>query len=315
MTNIVAFDTKNFEQRVAAVRSFNRFYTKKIGVLHEGLLRTRFSLAEARVIYELAHHEQVTASELAAELNLDPAYLSRLLRQFGKLHLLRRTPSTTDGRKTLLTLSDQGEDAFARLNSESQVEIASMLESLSSAEQQRLLEAMQAIELLLGAAPEHGVPYVLRPPQPGDMGWVVQRHGVLYAQEYGWDEHFEALVAEIVANFVKQHDPKRERAWIAERNGENVGSVFLVKKSATIGQLRLLLVEPKARGLGIGTRLVEECIRHARRVGYKKLTLWTNDVLHAARGIYVKAGFRMLKHERHHSFGHDLVGQHWELRL
>ena len=303
------------DQRIAAIRLFNRFYTRKIGILHEGFLRTPFSLAEARVIYELAHHEEVTASELAGDLGLDPAYLSRMLRDFAKRRLVARRRSPTDGRKTFLTLSDKGQEAFAKLNAESHVEIASMLERLSRADQKRLIESMEAIERLLEAPEEHGAAYLLRPHQPGDMGWVVQRHGILYAQEYGWDERFEALVARIVADFIDRFDAKRDRCWIAEKDGENVGSVFLVRKTNTVAKLRLLLVEPKARGLGIGTRLVQECIRHARRLGYRKLVLWTNDVLAAARHIYETTGFKLLREEKHHSFGHDLVGQTWQLRL
>lgn len=306
---------ENFERRVAAVRRFNRFYTKEIGLLNEGYLRTRFSVTEARVIYELAHHEQVTASELAADLGLDQAYLSRMLRDFSSQRLIARRRSATDGRKTLLTLTDKGQQAFARLNAESHVEIASMLERLSPPQQSRLVASMHAIETLLDAPQEHGGPYLIRPHQAGDMGWVVQRHGALYAQEYGWDEHFEALVAQIVADFIKNFDPKHERCWIAEKDGENVGSVFLVRKNKSVAKLRLLLVEPKARGMGIGKRLVEECVRFARQAGYKRLMLWTNDVLIAARRIYEQCGFKLVDEERHHSFGHDLVGQTWELKL
>lgn len=302
------------EQRVAAVRRFNLLYTKKIGVLHEGFLRTQFSLAEARVLYELAQHDEVTASELAADLGLDQAYLSRMLRTFDKRRLIERRSSSSDARKTLLRLSTKGKEAFAKLNAESRVEIASMLEALSESAQKRIVDSMHAIETLL-APPETHSPYVLREHQPGDMGWVVQRHGELYAQEYGWDEEFEGLVAEIVAAFIKNFDPKRERCWIAEKDGERVGCVFLVKKTNATAKLRLLLVEPSTRGSGIGGRLVEECIRHARRVGYTKLTLWTNDVLHAARRIYERAGFDLVKEEKHRSFGKDLVGQNWELRL
>lgn len=301
--------------RVEAVRRFNRFYTKQIGLLHEHLLRSPFSLAEARVIYELAHHEHTTATELSRELGLDPGYLSRILRRFQKRGLITKKPSPTDGRQTLLALPERGQEAFAKLNADSRNEIGTLLGHLSDEEQRRLVTAMDTIEGLLGAQSEHTVPYLLRPHQPGDMGWVVQRHGVLYAQEYGWDERFEALVADIVAKFLRQFDPKKERCWIAERDGENVGSVFCVKESKTVARLRLLLVEPKARGLGIGTRLVNECIRFARQAGYRKLTLWTNDVLHAARRIYEQTGFRLVHEEPHHSFGHDLVGQTWELEL
>jgi DNA-binding MarR family transcriptional regulator/GNAT superfamily N-acetyltransferase len=303
------------ESDVASVRQFNRFYTQKIGVLHEGFLRTPFSLTEGRVLYELAHRDDTTASAIASDLGLDAGYLSRILSAFSRQGLIGKSASEHDGRKSILRLTAKGQKAFARLNSESRHEIAEMLSSRAAGDQARLLEAMRTIETILGAPPEHGAAFVLRPPEPGDMGWVVQRHGVLYAREYRWDEQFEALVARIVADFVQNFEPKHERCWIAEREGENVGSVFVVRKSRSVAKLRLLLVEPSARGLGIGNRLVEECIRFARSAGYKKLTLWTNDVLHAARRIYVRSGFQLVKEERHHSFGHDLVGQFWELVL
>jgi DNA-binding MarR family transcriptional regulator/GNAT superfamily N-acetyltransferase len=306
-----------FDQRVEAVRRFSRFYTRHIGVLQEGLLKSPFPLTEARVIYELAHHERVPATALAQELGLDAGYLSRILRGFQTRGLIDKEPSETDGRQNLLSLTDEGQEAFAKLNAGSRREVGAMLSDLSDAEQRRLVEAMHTIEGLLGARPEHKVPYLLRPHQPGDLGWVVYRHGVLYAQEYGWDERFEGLVADIVAEFIHEFDPKRERCWIAEKDGENVGSVFLVKhpEREGVAKLRLLLVEPKARGLGIGRRLTDECVRFARRVGYRTLTLWTNDVLHAARHIYEKAGFAIVATEQHHSFGHDLVGETWELEL
>ncbi len=302
-------------QRAAAVRQFNRFYTRQIGVLTQAYLHSPFSLAEARVLYELAHREQATATELGSELGLDAGYLSRILRNFGQRGLVRRQRSEADGRQSVLRLTDKGQSAFATLNSRSQVEIEAMLNRHAAEEQNRLVEAMRTIEGLLGAQPEQKVSYILRPHQPGDMGWVVHRHGVLYAEEYGWNEQFEALVAEIVAKFIQRYDPRRERCWIAEKDGEIVGSVFLVKKSDTVAKLRLLLVEPKARGLGIGARLVDECIRFARQAGYKKMILWTNSVLAAARHIYEKAGFSLVESEPHHSFGHDLVGETWELKL
>ncbi|HET6962117.1 MAG TPA: helix-turn-helix domain-containing GNAT family N-acetyltransferase [Terriglobia bacterium] len=305
----------DISQRVAAVRRFNRFYTKQIGLLHEKLLRSPFSLTEARVIYELAHREKTTATELGNELGLDAGYLSRTLSSFKKRRLISKMPSAADGRQSLLSLTEKGQEAFAKINAASHNEIEAMLGQLPEEEQNRLTEAMRTIEGLLGARLEQKVSYILRPPQPGDMGWVVHRHGVLYAQEYGWDEQFEALVASIVAEFIQRYDPKWERCWIAEKDGENVGSVFLVKKSDTVAKLRLLLVEPKARGLGIGARLVNECVRFARQVGYQKITLWTNNVLHAARHIYEKTGFRLVHEEPHHSFGHDLIGETWELEL
>lgn len=303
------------EERVEAVRRFNRFYTKQIGVLQESLLSSPFSLTEARVMYELAHQAQTTATQLGQELGLDAGYLSRILRDFAGRGLISKQPSETDGRQNALALTPQGEAAFALLNSRSREDIGAMLATLPVSEQHRLTEAMTTIERILNPPTERPAAYLIRPHQPGDMGWVVYRHGVLYSQEYGWDEQFEALVATIVAEFIQQFDPKFEACWMAEMDGEIVGSVFLVKKSETIAKLRLLLVEPKARGLGIGSRLVEECIRFARRMGYQKMTLWTNSILTSARHIYEKAGFTLVAEEAHHSFGHDLVGETWELTL
>ena len=302
-------------QHAEAVRRFNRFYTKRIGVLKEKLLRSPFSLTEARVVYELAHHEKTTATELRQELGVDPGYLSRILRGFKKHGLIVQQPSPRDGRGRMLQLTKKGQAAFAAINGASHREIETLLNALSRRDQNRLVEAMHTIEELLGSRPEHKVPYILRSYQPGDLGWVVHRHGALYAEEYLWDEQFEGLVADIVAKFIRDHDPKRERCWIAERDKEIVGSVFLVKESPMVAKLRLLLVEPTARGLGIGTRLVDECLRFARQAGYRKVKLWTNDVLHAARLIYKKAGFRLVLQESHHSFGHDLTGETWERRL
>ena len=304
-----------FDARVAAVRRFNRFYTKQIGLLHEGYLESPFSLSEVRVLYELAHREKPTAAELGRELGLDAGYLSRILRGFERRHLVERTASKADGRQSHLALTKRGRAAFAPLQARSHSDIGAMLGKLSGADQKRVLEAMHTIEGRLGARPEGTTAYVLRPHQPGDMGWVVHRHGALYAQEYGWDEQFEALVASIVAKFIQHYDPKRERAWIAEKDGEIVGSVFLVRQAATVAKLRLLLVEPRTRGLGIGARLVGECVHFARQAGYRKITLWTNSVLRAARRIYESAGFRLVHRERHRSFGHDLVGETWELPL
>ena len=302
-------------QRVEAIRRFNRFYTRQIGVLTEGLLDSMFSLTEARVIYELAHHEQTTASALGDELGLDAGYLSRILQGFKKRGLIDTQPDESDRRQRMLRLTQAGQDAFAVLNARSYRQIEAMLNPLASDDQQRLVTAMRGIQDLLSAQPEQKVPYILRPHQPGDIGWIVHRHGMLYAAEYGWDERFEALVASVVAQFIQNYDPKRERCWIAEMHGEIVGSVLLVKQSDSVAKLRLLLVEPKARGLGIGTRLVGECIRLARQLGYTTLTLWTNSVLLAARHIYVQAGFQLVSQAPHHSFGHDLVGETWELAL
>ncbi|HLJ75583.1 MAG TPA: helix-turn-helix domain-containing GNAT family N-acetyltransferase [Thermoanaerobaculia bacterium] len=305
----------SLESSVAAVREFNRFYTTKIGVLDEGFLHTPFSLAQGRVLYELAHQENPSATDIAAALGLDSGYLSRILSSFARQRLIAKTTSSADRRKSILHLTDKGQQAFATLNSESRRQIGAMLSALSEGDQARLVESMRTIETLLDAKPQSGSSIVLRPPEPGDMGWVVQRQGILYAQEYGWDERFEALCARIVADFVDHLDPKRERCWIAERDGENVGSVFVVKKSKTVAKLRLLFVEASARGLGIGNRLVEECVRFARNAGYRKMMLWTNDVLHAARRIYIRNGFKLIREEKHHSFGRDLVGQYWELKL
>jgi DNA-binding MarR family transcriptional regulator/GNAT superfamily N-acetyltransferase len=305
----------NFDQRVAAVRRFNRFYTQKIGVVREAYLNTPMSLAEARVLYELGNRERPSASELARDLGLDPGYLSRILARFAKDRIVSSERSKNDKRVSHILLTEKGQRAFATVNARSRHEIGEWLGTLSAPEQERLVGAMHAIEGLLEARPEAKTPYLIRPHQPGDIGWVVSRHGALYAQEYGWDETFEALVAEIAAKFVRRFDPKRERCWIAEKDGENVGSVFLVRKSATVAQLRLLIVDPKARGLGIGHRLVEECIAFARRLGYRKIMLWTNDILHAARRIYETKGFTLVEEEKHRSFGKDLVGQIWELKL
>jgi DNA-binding MarR family transcriptional regulator/GNAT superfamily N-acetyltransferase len=302
-------------QHVEAVRRFSRFYTKQIGLLQEKIYRSPFSLAEARVIYELAHHEKTTATELSGELGLDQGYLSRILRNFKKRGLIDRGRSETDGRQKFLSLSEDGKAAFAGINNRSRRDIEAALNRLSPADRTRLVQAMQTVEELLGARPEHRVPYILRTHQPGDMGWVVHRHGVLYAEEYAWDEQFEALVAEIVTGFIRNYDARKERCWIAEKDGDNVGSVFLVKQSDQTAKLRLLLVEPKARGLGIGSRLVNECINYARQTGYSRITLWTNSILTAARRIYQRAGFRLVDEQPHKSFGHDLIAETWDLKL
>jgi len=302
-------------KRVTAVRRFNRSYTQKIGVLGDRLLDSPFSLTEARILYELAHRERPTASELCRELDLDPGYLSRILAGFRRRGLVVRVASETDRRQIHLSLSNAGRAAFAPLDRRSRDEIAALLASLPEPGQRRLVAAMAEIERLLAPASAPREPYLLRPPVPGDIGWVISRHGALYAQEYRFDWRFEALVAEIAAKFVGEFERRRECCWIAERDGEPVGSVFLVKESEQIAKLRLLLVEPAARGLGIGARLVTEAIRFSRRSGYRKITLWTQSLLVAARHIYETAGFRLAASEPHHSFGHDLVGEHWELAL
>lgn len=301
---------------IAAVRHFNRFYTQRIGVLPEGHLESDFSLTEVRVLYELANREAPTAAGLSRDLGLDPGYLSRVLRAFGTRGFVTRERSESDGRQSILRLTRRGRDAFAKLNARSSQEVGALLSGLSPHQQRRLLDAMGTIEEVLGGRPEaEKAPYLLRQHRPGDMGWVIHRHGVLYAQEYGWDERFEALVASIAAKFIQEYEPARERCWIAERDGENVGSVFLVKDTKTVAKLRLLLVEPSARGLGIGKRLVDECVRFAREAGYRKVRLWTNDILHAARHLYEQAGFVLVHSEPHHSFGEGLRGETWELKL
>jgi DNA-binding MarR family transcriptional regulator/GNAT superfamily N-acetyltransferase len=302
---------------IQAVRRFSRFYTRRIGVLHEGLLGSPLSLTEGRVLYELAQVAESSASRLGSDLGLDAGYLSRILRGFADRGLIERRPSESDGRQSLISLTEAGREAFAALDARSHAEVGALLQKLSATEQRRLIAALGTAEALLGgtAQPEPRVPYLLRPHRPGDMGWVVHRQAVLYADEYGWDERFEALVADIAAKFIQNFDPQRERCWIAEREDAVVGSVLLVNVSGEVAKLRLLYVEPDARGLGIGRRLVDECIRFARQVGYRRITLWTNDILVAARRIYVQAGFRLVAEEPHHSFGHDLVGQNWDLDL
>jgi DNA-binding MarR family transcriptional regulator len=302
-------------ERVDAIRRFNRFYTRKIGVLQEGFLGSAFSLTQGRVLYEIAHREKPTATAVAVELGLDAGYLSRILRGFKRNRLIRAERSPADGRETLLSLTERGRKAIATLDRRSNEDVTARLRDVSEPHQQRLVAAMYEIESVLAPNAAESEPYVLRPHQPGDMGWVVSRQGLLYAQEYGWDEQYEALAAKIVAHFIEKFDARRERCWIAERNGETVGAVFLVRHSKTVAKLRLLHVEASARGLGIGKRLVQECVRFAQRVGYKKITLWTQSILLAARHIYKQTGFRCVGKKPHHSFGHDLVAETWELKL
>jgi DNA-binding MarR family transcriptional regulator/N-acetylglutamate synthase-like GNAT family acetyltransferase len=303
------------EAKIDVIRRFNRFFTRRIGVLREGLLHTPYSLTEARILFEIANRDDLSGSDLSRELGLDPGYLSRILSGLERRNLIEKTPSKADARRRLLALTPEGEDAFFLLDARSRQEVAQMLGELSEEEQQRLLQAMRTIEGLLDKGLKYSEPFLLRTHEPGDVGWVVHRHGVLYAQEYGWDERFEALVARIVADFIDGFDSSKERCWVAEMGGERVGCVLLVRASEEAAKLRLLLVEPKARGLGLGTRLVEECIRFARSRSYKVLTLWTNSVLGAARHIYEEHGFILVEQEEHHSFGKDLVGQTWELAL
>jgi DNA-binding MarR family transcriptional regulator/GNAT superfamily N-acetyltransferase len=301
--------------RLESVRRFNRLYTKKLGLLAKGFLQSPFSLAEARVLFELATTQAPTATVVGEELGLDTGYLSRILGNFERRGLVSRTPSTTDRRQVILSLTKAGKRAFAELDIRSRGQIGTMLGELGPVEQDRLVEAMHTIEMLLVECHNPVAPYLLRSFRPGDAGWVVYRHGVLYAKEYGWDEHFEALVASIVAEFIEHYDSRFERCWIAERGGQNVGCVFLVRHTKRVAKLRLLLVEPTARGLGIGTRLVDECTGFARQVGYRKVILWTNNVLRDARKLYTKAGYKLIREEPHRSFGKDLVGETWELLL
>jgi DNA-binding MarR family transcriptional regulator/N-acetylglutamate synthase-like GNAT family acetyltransferase len=301
------------ENQVAAVRAFNRFYTRKLGVLDQHLLKSPFSLSEARVLYELAHREEISAKEIGTELGLDPGYLSRILQKFDEDGLLTRTPLASDRRQYQLGLTAKGRQTFARINRASHEEVASMLTRLPPHDRARLTAAMGTIERLLGEALASSA--VLRDPRPGDMGWVVQSQSALYASEYGFDSSYEALVAEIVAKFLTSFDASRERCWIADLDGVPVGSVFLVRHSDDIAKLRLLLVDPAGRGQGLGKRLVDECITFARACGYRKITLWTQSILIAARKIYQDAGFVLVKTEPHRSFGQDLLGETWERAL
>lgn len=301
--------------RIAAVRHFNRFYTRRIGVLHEGLLASPFSLAEVRVLYELAARPGATARDLARDLALDGGYLSRILQGFVTQGLVKRATSAADARQRPLSLTAAGRRTFAPLDRRSAKEVAALLAPLSEPDQARLAGAMQAIERLLEPAAGADAPFVLRGHRPGDMGWVIGAHGEFYAREFGWDERFEALVARIAADFIAKLDVRRERCWIAERDGERVGSVFLVAQSAKVAKLRMLIVDPKARGLGLGRHLVAECIRFARERGYRTITLWTQENLLAARHLYEQAGFARVAREHHALFGIPLVGETWELEL
>jgi DNA-binding MarR family transcriptional regulator/GNAT superfamily N-acetyltransferase len=306
----------DLEQRIAAVRRFSRFYTRELGLLRESLVETPYSLTESRVLYELAHRDQVTASALAADLDLDHGYLSRILRRFGEDGLIKKVRAPDDGRQSLITITAKGHKAFAPLNKGSHDQVAALLGRLGASEQARVVGAMATVEGLLGAKANARTPtLLLRPHRPGDMGWVTSANGTLYAQEYGWDISYEALVAKITAEFIDKFDPVRERCWIAELNDERVGSVFCVHKTDEIAKLRLLIIDPKARGLGLGKRLVDECMRFAKDAGYKRMTLWTQSILTAARGIYAKAGFELVAEEPHHSFGVDLIGETWERDL
>jgi DNA-binding MarR family transcriptional regulator/N-acetylglutamate synthase-like GNAT family acetyltransferase len=324
-------------QDVDAIRRFNRFYTRQIGVLQEKLLKSPFSLTEGRVLYEIGFHGDTgtpratapTAVDLARALGIDGGYLSRILQRFARRRLITRTTSSADARQAHLALTERGQAALAPLQKLAQDEVGVMLASLSPTERARVVDAMHLIQRSLvrpgddavtdpAAADEHerdAESCSLREHRAGDMGWIVSRQGALYTEEYGWTMEYEALAADIVAQFLKNFDPQRERCWIAEREGAPVGAVMIVKQSKTIAKLRLLHVERTARGLGIGTRLVEECIRFSRAVGYRKITLWTQSNLVAARHIYKAAGFTCVANEPHHSFGKDLIGETWELAL
>lgn len=313
------------DERIEALRAFSRLYTRRIGALHEGLLDSAFSLTESRLLWELAHRERVTATTLARELDLDAGYLSRLLAGFKQRGLVKTVRADDDRRHLLLTLTAAGRKAFAPLDRRSRAQMGALLGTLAEPQQQQLQQALATAGRLLAAPAEPAAApaFVLRPHRPGDIGWVISRHGALYAQEYGWDIRFEALVGQIASRFIEQFDPAREACWIAERDGVPLGSVFLVqaRDEATqapepgVAQLRMLLVEPAARGLGLGVALVTECERFARRCGYRTIRLWTNSILAAARGIYQKAGYRLVASEAHHSFGQDLIGETWELPL
>jgi len=303
------------DNQVRALRAFNRFYTRKIGVVG-GMASSPFSLAEARVLYELAHREKPTATEIRKELGLDAGYMSRILRDFERRKLVAREQSKTDERQRFLSLTAKGRRAFQPLDERSNRDVTAMIDQISPRERNQLVQAVETVHRLLGDPTDlPRTPYLLRLHQPGDMGWIVYRQAILYTEEYGWDGTYEALAAEIVASFLKSYDPKWERAWVAEKEGERVGAVFVAKASDEIAKLRLLHVEPEARGLGIGKRLVEECVRFARQAGYQKMTLWTQSVLQAARHIYKQAGFQVVREEKHHSFGKDLTAETWELNL
>jgi DNA-binding MarR family transcriptional regulator/GNAT superfamily N-acetyltransferase len=301
--------------RADTVREFNRFYTRRVGALGDAYLGSEFSLTEVRVLFELAHRDQLTAAEVADSLSLDRGYLSRMLRSFKRRKLISTETSSKDRRQTLLSLTPAGRKAFAPINRDARDLMTGLLRPLSDPAQRRLLNAMRDITATLERPDAHEASFTLRAHRPGDMGWVVQRHAAIYCGEYGWDERFESLCARVVADFIDNFDPARERCWIAERDGEPVGSVFVVAKSKTVAKLRLLLVEPAARGLGIGERLVEEVIAFSRKAGYKKILLWTQSDLASARRIYAAKGFTRVAEEKHQLFGSPLIAETWELTL
>ncbi|MGK8524617.1 bifunctional helix-turn-helix transcriptional regulator/GNAT family N-acetyltransferase [Nocardia asteroides] len=299
---------------IAAVREFNRHYTRVIGVLREGLHDSRYSLTEARVLFELAHREATEVVALRHTLDLDAGYLSRILARFEQSGLVRRNRSGTDGRRQEVRLTEAGREVFATLDQHSSAEVGALLDAQPPAARARLITAMRTIQQILDR-PDAAPACTLRAPRSGDYGWVIQRHAELYANEYGWDATYEELIVRIVADYLASRDERRERAWIAESDGRPVGSVFCVREDDTTARLRLLLVEPTARGLGVGSALVDECVRFATAVGYREIVLWTNDVLTAARRVYQRAGFELVDQSPHHSWGHDLVGQTWRRSL
>jgi DNA-binding MarR family transcriptional regulator/GNAT superfamily N-acetyltransferase len=302
-------------EQIETIRAFNRFYTRQIGLLEEGLLKSSFTLTECRVLYELAHRTKPTAAQIAGSLALDAGYLSRILAKFERRKLVRRETSKSDVRAIHVSLTAAGRKAFAPLDTAAREQIDGLLKPLDARDVDAVTSAMGVLQRVLTGSGKAREPYRLRDLAPGDVGWIVHRQAVLYTREYGWDQTYEALVAEILAGFVKTFDKKRERGWVAEREGQIIGSVFVMRKSDDVAKLRLLYVEPSARGLGLGRRLVDECIRFARSKGFKKLTLWTNDCLVSARKIYQAAGFQLVGEEPHHSFGKDLMGQTWDLDL
>ena len=310
---------QSLEERVSAVRRFNRRFAKKIGLLQEGLLESPYSLTEARILFEIGSHPSFTASDLYQSTGIDAGQLSRILSRLEKRALIKKVRSETDGRQRFLHLTTKGTEAFDLINNRANDEIAEMLGVLSEEEQKRLLKAMDAIQDILlknNKSGKSSQTYILRQHEPGDLGWIVYRHGALYAQEHGWNEKFEALVSRICSEFLSNYNAKKERCWIAEMDGEMVGSVILAKSSEEdVAKLRVFLIEPKARGFGLGTRLVEECIRFARRAGYRKITLRTYSLLTSARRIYEKTGFQIVSEETRNDFGHELTGQTWELIL
>jgi DNA-binding MarR family transcriptional regulator/GNAT superfamily N-acetyltransferase len=307
--------SNSLENQIAAVRGFSRFYTRKLGIIEPKLLDSRWTLQEARIIYEIAGRKNCTATELVRALGLDAGFLSRTLQTLQRRGIVARQPSKTDRRVTEIALTAKGRAAFAELDSRSRRDVATLLGKLATDERAAVVNAMTTIEHVLEPPAPRQTGFLLRSHRPGDIGWVVSRHGALYAQEYGWDISFEALVAEIAAQFIRSYDPSREHCWIAELDGEPAGSIFLVKASDDVAKLRLLLVDKKARGLGVGRALTEQCIRFAKDAGYNSITLWTQSILAAARGIYQRAGFQRVGEEKHHNFGVDLVGETWELKL